>query len=251
MIVLYTGINREKFNQTKSAFDALGLKVSFEAHLETAIRQVDTHEYSAIIIEGKTLEADGATLLDAIVKLRKTSSILCVGMISEDRCEKTELACLAADAALCLQPTSSSSLIAKRIERVITIAGPASIQPNAVTSATFGITTAYPDESYCIIEGNRIKLTTIEVKILYSLTKAEGGIKSRNQLMDITNRDNIHVSARTIDSHIKRLRNRLVDKYGGRYGIIETVYKMGYRLDHKPKIPAAKSIKQTSSATAA
>jgi two-component system response regulator ChvI len=73
-----------------------------------------------------------------------------------------------------------------------------------------------------------LPLTITEFMLLQSLIKHPGIVKTRSQLMEEAYPDNIFVSDRTIDSHIKRLRKKFmaVDES---FSYIETVYGLGYR----------------------
>jgi two-component system response regulator ChvI len=73
-----------------------------------------------------------------------------------------------------------------------------------------------------------VPLTITEFMLLKSLIQNPGYVKTREQLMQEAYPDNIYVSDRTIDSHIKRLRKKIssIDKSFAR---IETVYGLGYR----------------------
>jgi two-component system response regulator ChvI len=73
-----------------------------------------------------------------------------------------------------------------------------------------------------------LPLTVTEFMLLQSLIRQPGIVKTRSQLMEEAYPDNIFVSDRTIDSHIKRLRKKFtaVDDC---FSYIETVYGLGYR----------------------
>lgn len=73
-----------------------------------------------------------------------------------------------------------------------------------------------------------LDLTAIEFKLLYSLYKHEGKILSRDQLMNHSYSDNRIVNDRTIDSHIKKLRQKLVT-FELEEELIQSVYGIGYR----------------------
>ena len=79
----------------------------------------------------------------------------------------------------------------------------------------------------CKWKNKQIHLTVTEFLILESLANKPGHIKSRDQLMEIAYSDHIFVEARTIDSHIKRLRKKFrnVDES---FNNIETLYGIGY-----------------------
>jgi two-component system, OmpR family, response regulator ChvI len=72
-------------------------------------------------------------------------------------------------------------------------------------------------------------LTVTEFLILKALAIRPGILKSRNALMDAAYGDQVYVDDRTIDSHIERVRKKLVasDK---EFDGIETVYGVGYRF---------------------
>ncbi len=71
-----------------------------------------------------------------------------------------------------------------------------------------------------------IKLTAMEFKLLATLLQKKGRVQSREQLLDDVWNLDANVTTRTIDTHVKRLRQKLGDM--GR--IIETVRGYGYRL---------------------
>lgn len=76
---------------------------------------------------------------------------------------------------------------------------------------------------------NRLPLTITEFMLLLSLVRYPGHVKSREQLMQEAYSENIFVSDRTIDSHIKRLRKKF-NEIDSTFECIETVYGLGYRF---------------------
>ena len=74
-----------------------------------------------------------------------------------------------------------------------------------------------------------VNLTVTECMLLISLANRPGAVKKRGQLMDAAYQDNIYVSDRTIDSHIRNIRRKFenVDKS---CDIISTVHGLGYKL---------------------
>jgi len=81
----------------------------------------------------------------------------------------------------------------------------------------------------CAWKGKNIVLTVTEFRLLRVLASRPGVIKNRDALMDAAYDDQVYVDDRTIDSHIKRLRQkfRAVDDTFDR---IETLYGVGYRF---------------------
>jgi two-component system phosphate regulon response regulator PhoB len=82
-------------------------------------------------------------------------------------------------------------------------------------------------EGHRVHIGNReIVLTAIEFKLLCLLVKNKGRVQTRDQLLRDVWEIQSSVNTRTVDTHIKRLRQKLED--AGKY--IETLRGVGYRL---------------------
>ena len=78
----------------------------------------------------------------------------------------------------------------------------------------------------CYIGGNLLDLTTTEYKILTLLLENKGEILSRNRIVGHVWGRPEESSSRSLDTHMKRLRNKL-----GRYGdSIGTIRNRGYRF---------------------
>ncbi|HEX3553970.1 MAG TPA: response regulator transcription factor [Thermoanaerobaculia bacterium] len=77
--------------------------------------------------------------------------------------------------------------------------------------------------------GVPVPLTVTEFLLLQALARHPGHVKTRAQLLEEGYPHDAYASDRTIDSHVKRLRRKLVEADPGFDGI-ETVYGLGYRL---------------------
>jgi len=85
--------------------------------------------------------------------------------------------------------------------------------------------------TYCAgWEGRTVELTAVEFNLLRYLAATPGRIYSRQQLIDRIYPDQRSVSERTIDSHIKKLRRKLLTITGGAE-LIRSVYGVGYSYD--------------------
>lgn len=80
--------------------------------------------------------------------------------------------------------------------------------------------------------GEPVTLTVTEFLLLQSLARHPGHVKTRRQLMTDAYPHDGFVSERTIDSHVKRLRRKFVERDGGFAGI-ETVHGLGYRYEER------------------
>jgi two-component system phosphate regulon response regulator PhoB len=75
------------------------------------------------------------------------------------------------------------------------------------------------------VNNKEVELTPIEFKLLVTLIERHGRIQSRDQLLSDVWDMHSDVFTRTVDTHVKRLREKL-----GKMGyIIETVRGLGYR----------------------
>jgi DNA-binding response OmpR family regulator len=74
--------------------------------------------------------------------------------------------------------------------------------------------------------GRRIELTAIEFKLLAVLAKRRGRVQSRDQLLRDVWEYNSLIDTRTVDTHMRRLR----DKLGPAAKFLDTVRGVGYRF---------------------
>ena len=77
--------------------------------------------------------------------------------------------------------------------------------------------------------GESLSLTAVEFALMQTLADHPGYIRSRQQLMDRIYSDHRIVSDRTIDSHVKKLRQKLAERFP-EIQFIDSVYGAGYRL---------------------
>jgi two-component system phosphate regulon response regulator PhoB len=84
-----------------------------------------------------------------------------------------------------------------------------------------------------LVEGREIPLTALEFRILATLLGRRGRVQSRDQLLAEAGREDEEVSERAIDTHIKRLREKL----GPASDWVETVRGVGYRYREEPRAP--------------
>jgi DNA-binding response OmpR family regulator len=79
------------------------------------------------------------------------------------------------------------------------------------------------------VAGAPVTLTATEFELLWTLAGAPGRVFSRNDLLDLVYGTDIVVVDRTIDTFVKRLRQKLTEAARGFDGI-ETVRGVGYRF---------------------
>ncbi len=79
------------------------------------------------------------------------------------------------------------------------------------------------------LAGKEVELTAIEFKLLRYLLETKGRVQTRDTLLDKVWGYDAYVTTRTVDTHVKRLREKL----GKFENYIETVRGIGYRFAEK------------------
>lgn len=128
------------------------------------------------------------------------------------------------------KPFSTQELLA-RIRAVLRRRAPE--QPAAEVS--FGPLTLDAATHRVTLLGQTLKLGPTEFKLLHHLMCHPQRVHSRGQLLDKVWGDHVYIEERTVDVHVKRLRDAL-----GVAGVmIETVRGAGYRFSAEVTIPSA------------
>jgi len=76
------------------------------------------------------------------------------------------------------------------------------------------------------VDGEEAPLTALEFKLLWTLASRRGRVQSRERLLEDVWEMNPDVTTRTVDTHVKRLREKL----GPACAWVETVRGVGYRF---------------------
>ena len=77
-------------------------------------------------------------------------------------------------------------------------------------------------------DGRPVGLTAIEFGVITGLLERPGHVLARDRIMSAAYAKNIHVSDRTVDSHIRNIRSKFAA--AGCADAIETVHGVGFRL---------------------
>jgi len=84
----------------------------------------------------------------------------------------------------------------------------------------------FPDRRQCLVDSAIVGLTAKEFDLLFELIKAGGNVLTREVLMDRVWGYHGDATSRTLDTHVRRLREKL----GEAGGHVETVRGVGYRI---------------------
>jgi len=106
----------------------------------------------------------------------------------------------------------------------------ASPSTNPSEETTFGILRIDKDGYRVWVDGSEITLTALEFRLLALLVERRGRVQTREGLLSDVWGIDADVTTRTVDTHVKRLRQKLGD--AGAY--IETLRGVGYRCRSTP-----------------
>jgi DNA-binding response OmpR family regulator len=97
---------------------------------------------------------------------------------------------------------------------------------SAEKTLVIGPLTLLPEQYRVLVEGEPVPLTATEYQLLLYLAERVGRLQSREALLQRVWGYEGNVNTRTVDTHVKRLRQKL----GNAGALIETVHGFGYQL---------------------
>ena len=134
------------------------------------------------------------------------------------------------------KPFSPRELVL-RVKKVLQRGQPADSEPDAMKMGDLLID---PPRHRVTWRGKTVELTATEFKLLALLAKRRGRVQSRDQLLRDVWEYNSLVDTRTVDTHMRRLREKL----GPASKHLETIRGVGYRFVEAavPRPPAVKMV---------
>ncbi len=102
--------------------------------------------------------------------------------------------------------------------------------PRAVRTISFGRLRVDSEAHRVWVDGEESILTALEFKLLQSFLDRRGRVQSREQLLSDVWGITADVTTRTVDTHVKRLRQKL----GAAGAYVETLRGVGYRFKDEP-----------------
>ena len=91
-------------------------------------------------------------------------------------------------------------------------------------------------EHRVFVSGEEVRVSPLEMRLLLFLVRTPGKMRTRKELLTEVWGYHPEVSSRTLDTHVKRIR----DKFGASGDLIQTVRGVGYRLAVHPEPVAPK-----------
>lgn len=202
------------------ALTKAGFTVEEAADGRAALAAAGTHP-DLIVLDIGMPEMDGLEVCRAV---RKTSQVPILFLTAQgDEVDRIVGLELGADDYV-PKPFSPREIVA-RIRAILKRAQPAAEEGEVMTR---GILRLDPGRHLCHIKGVALGLTAREMELLALMMQRPDNVMSRPALVDAVYGTNIHVSDRTMDSHLRNLRAKLAE--AGLPDAIETVHGVGVRM---------------------
>ncbi len=209
-----------KYNLDKEGFRCV---VSFDG--EDAIKILDKNPADLIVLDIMLPGIDGLEVCRRVKKDKKLSNVPIIMLTAKgEEVDKVVGFELGADDYM-VKPFSPRELIL-RIKAILKRLKPIEVEKEVLKA---GKLTVDLSRHKVISDKKEIELTNMEFKLLVTLMKRKGRVQSRDVLLDDVWDIASEVTTRTIDTHIKRLR----EKIGKAGDLIETIRSVGYRFSEK------------------
>ena len=198
-----------------------GFEVTEVADGKEALREATRSEPDLIVLDIGMPEMDG---LEVCRELRKTSQIPILFLTAQgDEIDRVVGLELGADDYVS-KPFSPREVIA-RIRAILKRAGAEEAPATVLQRGTLRID---PERHLCEVGEKKVTLTAREMELVIQLMKRPNHVMARPQLVDAIYGTNIHVSDRTMDSHLRNVRAKF--SAVGCKDAIETVHGVGVRM---------------------
>ena len=210
------------YNLSKESFEVIQA-----ASIEEGEKALASNKIDVIILDLMLPDGSGLTLCRDIKSEPNTKNIPVIILTAKteevDRVVGFELG---ADDYV-TKPFSVRELIL-RVKAILKRGVSTEIQTDNAQDTFGGLTLNY-DEYQAYINNEEISLTALEFKLLKHLINRKGRVQTRDQLLEDVWGYSSNVTTRTVDTHIKRLREKL-----GIVGDhIQTIRGVGYRFSRK------------------
>ena len=206
-----------------------GLKPLSALNLTEAESYISSNNISLIILDLMLPDGSG---LDFCKKLKSSNTYSDIPIIivtaKDDEVDKVVGFELGADDYV-TKPFSVRELML-RIKAILKRNSKDMTQNTSSKIETFGILSINEDSHEVFINDDEIILTALEFKLLKHLLDRRGRVQTRDQLLSDVWGYSAHITTRTVDTHVKRLR----EKMGVMGKHVQTIRGVGYRFSRNP-----------------
>ena len=211
------------------ALESEGFTVKTFNDGEAGLKGIESEKPNLAVLDVKMPRMDGLELLENI---RKNDQNLPIIFLTSKDDEVDQVLGLRMGADDYITKPFSQRLLIERIRTLLRRQKLRSTTQNEDKILNLGDMVLDDDRYLCAWKGEPIALTVTEYLLIKSLASNPGHVKSRDQLIEAAYGETIYVDDRTIDSHIKRVRQKF-KKADKEFDRIEAVYGAGYRFSEK------------------
>ena len=201
-----------------------GMAVMTASDGQQALDQFAIGDFDLIVLDISMPELDG---LEVCREIRKTSEIPVLFLSSRDEEIDRILGLEIGGDDYVTKPFSVRELVA-RIKAILKRTMAITPKDEADNPLCCGEVLLEPKQHRVSFKGEDVQLTATEFSILKAFLAQPTRAFDRNNIIDKIYDLNIHVSDRTIDSHVRHIRSKFASL--GCEQLIETVHGVGYRL---------------------
>jgi DNA-binding response OmpR family regulator len=209
----------------KSYLEREGYEVVVASSGRAALAEIK-NRYDLVILDLKLPDMDGETICSALREVSDIPVIMLTAKSAED--DRVRGLGLGADDYV-IKPFSARELVA-RVKAHLRRSTPSA---NSVLSFNGG--SLLINTQLCEVRKNneKIALTNTEYKILLGLAERPDAILNRSQLINMAQGFDFEGFDRTVDAHIKNLRQKIENDPKKPF-FIRTIYGMGYKFTGEP-----------------
>lgn len=190
---------------------------------QEALREIEKEPPDLILLDILLGDISGIQLTARLKNSEKTSSIPIILLTAKDT-ETDIIVGLSVGADDYITKPFSMPVLLARMEAVLRRGRP--IPSSVQEILTVGSVRVFPSGRQVFVEGKPVDLTPAEFHILTELIRAEGAVRSREELLEAAGPSSSGENERIVDVHVAALRKKL----GSARNLIKTVHGQGYRI---------------------
>jgi two-component system OmpR family response regulator len=204
------------------ALERDGYQVETAADGQTALSRIEAGGIDLVVLDVLMPELDGLNLCR---KLRERGDIPIIFLSSRTEEADRILGLELGGDDYVTKPFSPREL-STRVKAVLRRVAARRGSEESLPVIVYGRLVLDPAAHELRVDGEKIALTVTELRVLQAVLERPGRVLTREQLIERAYESGLHVSERTVDTHIRRIRAKLRP-----FGVnpIETIHGLGYK----------------------
>jgi two-component system phosphate regulon response regulator PhoB len=223
--VLVIDIDREAREVLEEQLRRAGHAVTSAATAEEGLRMARERRPDVVLLDGGAADRGPSAFCQELHADMATRGVPVVAMLAADQSHARAVSVSGVAEAIG-KPFTVRELLA-RVESALRGARP---EVDRNRPIEFGVLRVERDQQRVWVAGHEVSLTPLEFRLLVTLHDRRDQVQSRDTLLTDVWGISPDVTTRTVDTHVKRLRNKL----GEAADYVQTVRGIGYRFAASP-----------------